>query len=206
MTENKIKKDTQDRESEAWKKLLALIDEAATDERGEFHPSKELGIDVWKKITSLPKEIYKLNKIKHLMLYGSALVRIPQEIGQLESLEKFTPYTSYGLEWYPYEILECKNLRSSTVSTRALLGNRKNKKPFPNLNDNPVEYFGGNKCSICKQKEEEDRFEQYWISAIVGTDVLPLLAIVCAEDCFAELVEPYEGSHPVPHKGGNFRL
>jgi hypothetical protein len=201
--EIKVKRDSQNRESEAWKKLLTIIDEAASDNRLEFYPSKELGIDIWKDIRSLPKEISTLKNIKHLMLYGSNLEWLPQEIGDLESLEIFTPYTSYGLRWFPYELIECENLKESTVSTRALFGNKKNRKPFPNLSKNPVEYFGGNKCSICKRNEAEMKFEQYWISTQIGTDILPLLAIVCSADCYSKLVKPHVDYYPDSHKGGN---
>ncbi len=207
MSENeiKVKKDSQNRESENWKSILDLIDKSANDKRKEFEPSKELGFEIWRDIRSLPKEIENLKNIKHLMLYGSNLERLPQEIGELKSLEKFTPYTSYGLRWFPYEISQCENLKESTVSTRALFGNKKNKKLFPNLEDNPVEYFGGNKCSICKRKEKENKFKQYWISTQIGTDVLPLLAITCSNECYAKLRKPHKDYYPTPHQGGNLK-
>lgn len=201
--EIKVRGDSQNRESEAWKKLLALIEKVVQDEREEFHPCKELGIEDWQQIRSLPKEISNLKKVKHLMLYGSSLQRFPQEIGELKSLEKFTPYTSYELSWFPYEIIECERLKESTVSTRALFGNKKNKKPFPNLAENPVKYFGGNKCSICKKEENENPFEQYWVSTQIGTDILPLLAIICSDECFSKLAKPHKDYYPTPHKGGN---
>ena len=47
----------------------------------------------WAQITELPKSIGKLKSVKHLILYGSSLVRIPPEIGEMDALEKFTPYT-----------------------------------------------------------------------------------------------------------------
>ena len=197
----KVREDIQDRESEGWYKLLDLVKTAATDEREVFNPGKELGIEIWKSITSLPREIANLKKVKKLMLYGSSLQRIPQEIGEMESLEVFTPYTSYRLRWFPYEIIDCKNLNDSSVSIRALFGNYKNKKPFPNLNNNPVQYFGGNKCSICKSLEEENRFEQYWISIKVGRDILPLLAIICSDECYLKSLESFGVNHPAPHKG-----
>ena len=204
--EIKVRKDSQNRESDAWKKLLELIEKTAEDEVEEFHPSKELGIEVWEHIRSLPKEIAKLTKIRHLMLYGSNLQRLPQEIGELKSLERFTPYTSYSLRWFPYELIQCENLIESIVSTRALFGNKKNKKPFPSLVGNPVKYFGGNKCSICKKEEVDNEFEQYWISTKVGASTLPLLAIICSEGCYNKLVKPDPNSFPYLHKGGeNFK-
>ncbi|PKH50957.1 hypothetical protein CXF68_09790 [Tenacibaculum sp. Bg11-29] len=200
--EIKIQKDSQDRESEAWRKLLKLIESVNTDGQDEFNPVKELGAEYWKHIRSLPKEIEKLNRVKHLILYGSNLTRFPQEIGKMEYLEEFTPYTSYGLRWFPFEITKCKKLKNSTVSTRALFGNFKNKKPFPDLTNNPVNYSGGNKCSLCEETESENRFEQYWISLKVATDILPLLAIVCSNECLTKLPKPEKGYYPKPHKGG----
>ena len=203
--EIKVKKDSQNRESENWKRLLALINKSVEDKRDEFHPSKELGFETWKDIRSLPREIANLENVKHLMLYGSNLERLPQEIGELKSLEKFTPYTSYGLRWFPYEIIQFENLKESTVSTRALFGNKKNEKSFPNLAENPVKYFGGNKCSICKKEENENQFEQYWISTQIGTDILPLLVISCSNECFSKLVKPHKDYYPIPHKGGSLK-
>ncbi|MEN7547555.1 leucine-rich repeat domain-containing protein [Rapidithrix thailandica] len=204
INEIKVRKDTQDRDSLAWNKLLHLIEEAIADGREEFHPAKALGLEYWKDIRTLPKEISGLKKVKHLMLYGSNLTRLPQEIGEMESLEKFTPYTSYGLRWFPYELMYCEKLRESTVSTRALFGNFKNKKPFPDLEKNPVKYYAGNKCSVCGKAENQVSFEQYWISVKVATDVLPLLAIVCSKECLEELPEPAQNYYPKAHKGGVF--
>jgi hypothetical protein len=76
-----------------------------------------------------------------------------QEIGDLESFEEFTLQTSYGLRWFPYELMNCENIISSTVSNRALFGNSKNSKPFFNLEKILLDVFGGNKCSMCKIKE-----------------------------------------------------
>ena len=56
----------------------------------------------------------------------------------MESLEEFTPYTSYKLHWFPFEITRCIKLVESTVSTRALYGNYLHRTPFPSLRGNPV--------------------------------------------------------------------
>ena len=63
--------------------------------------------------------IYTMN------LYGSGLVRIPPEVGEMTALEDFDPYTSYRLHWFPFEITRCPKLKDSRVSTRALYGNFK---------------------------------------------------------------------------------
>jgi hypothetical protein len=199
----KVRVDSQDREGDAWGALIEFIDTCAKNSEEIFRPSQQFDKNHWVHIRSLPKEIGRLKKLKHLMLYGSNLTRLPQEIGKLEALEIFTPYTSYGLRWFPYEITRCHNLRDSTVSTRALFGNTKNKKGFPDLKNNPVDYHGGNVCSICDKVEIDVRFEQYWISCRVATDVLPLLVIVCSDDCFHQIKESAPGYHSNPHKGGD---
>lgn len=66
-------------------------------------------------------------------LYGSNLKRIPPEIGQMESLEFFDPYTSYDLHWFPFEIYKCKKLKDSRISTRTLCGIIKTEWDFQNL-------------------------------------------------------------------------
>ena len=199
----KVRKDSQDRTIKVWLDLLSVIDKAEFDIIGELKIENVLNKENWNDLRTLPMEIGKLKKVKHLQLYGTNLQRFPQEIGNLESLEVFTPYTSRGLRWFPYEITRCKNLKSSTVSTRALFGNKKTKKSFPTLQGNPVKYYNGNKCSICNTLETDKSFEQYWITLWVGSDALPLLAIICSNVCFQKLPEPLEGHFPKPHKGGD---
>ncbi|MCU0542149.1 MAG: hypothetical protein MUE44_08135 [Oscillatoriaceae cyanobacterium Prado104] len=123
VTKIKLHSEQQDLECDAWKRLLELVEVAAKDEREEFAPRREMQEDDWQQIITLPATIAKLKSVKHLMLYVSNLVRIPPEIGEMTNLEKFTPHTSYRLHWFPYEITRCKQLKDSTVSTRALYGN-----------------------------------------------------------------------------------
>ena len=121
----------------------------------------------------------------------------------MTALEKFTPYTSYDLHWFPYEITQCKKLKDSTVSTRALYGNYKFRTIFPSLTEHRVQYFGENTtCSICGEAESTTAFNQVWISRWVGTDVLPLLANLCSESCFQALPSGAENYLSYPHKGG----
>ena len=197
-----IHADTQDRNSEAWRSLLNLIDEAAEDRREVFDPKKELGAELWGQIEVLPKEISKLKNIKHLLLYGSSLSRIPQEIGEMEALEEFTPYTSYKLHYFPYEITKCKKLKSSTVSTRALYGNHKNFAPFPRLKGNPVQSYDNPKCSICQKTDGVYGLSQVWVSCRVATDVLPLLVYTCSKECVEKIPSGANGYIAKHHKGG----
>jgi hypothetical protein len=125
--------EAQDTESEAWKTLLELIDNAAATGAKAFDPLRELEPGQETGIVTLPASIAKLKEVEKLNLYGSSLVRIPPEIGEMESLKEFVPYTSYRLHWFPYEITRCTKLRNSTVSTRALYGNFKFPPAFPRL-------------------------------------------------------------------------
>lgn len=200
----RIENDVQDRNSAAWKKLCEYVDKVAQEEREEFSPLEELGQELFSQIYTLPESISKLKKVKKVWLYGSNLKRIPPEIGQMESLEYFDPYTSYSLHWFPYEITRCKNLKDSRVSTRALYGNYKNRMGFPDLTNNPVHYSGESvHCSICDKLMSYEETNQVWISLTVGTDVLPLLANLCSTKCKDRLPKPPEGYIQFPHKGGS---
>lgn len=200
---HKIENDVQDRNSVAWKKLCDYVDKVATENLKEFLPLKELGQELYAQIHTLPESISKLKKVKKILLYGSNLKRIPPEIGQMESLEYFDPYTSYDLHWFPYEITNCKKLKDSTVSTRALFGNYKNRMQFPSLTHNPVRYFGETvKCSVCNKEITYEQTNQLWITLRVATDTLPLLANLCSVECEYKLPKPEIGYVQYPHKGG----
>ena len=109
-SELEVYSDNQDRDCDAWFRLLELIDKAAKDKRIKFAPKEEMPSEDWEKIVTLPREISKLKDVNILMLYRSFLEWIPPEIGEMESLEEFIPYTSYRLHWFPYEITRCKKL------------------------------------------------------------------------------------------------
>lgn len=118
-------KEQPDTQAAGWLRLLALIDEAAADGREVFKPFVEMSAAERRQVITLPPAIGRLTAVKHLVLYGTSLVRIPPEIGAITSLTTFEPYTSHRLHWYPYELTRCAGLVSSTVSTRALYGNVK---------------------------------------------------------------------------------
>lgn len=203
MNLTKIKKDNQDRNSEAWLKLCNYIDECAENGTEEFFPAKYLK-EQFSQIRTLPESIAKLKHVKKMHLYGSNLVSIPPQIGEMHALEVFTPYTSENLCWFPYEITRCKKLKDSTVSTRVIYGNKKNKKTFPDLTDNPVTYNESIiRCSICNKEMIHSETHQFWISLWVGTDVLPLLVNLCSLDCGSMLPKGAEGYIPYAHKGGD---
>ncbi|MFB7398433.1 leucine-rich repeat domain-containing protein [Streptomyces sp. NPDC056191] len=207
----------QDTSASGWRHLLELIDEAAADGREEFRPLTGLSPEERRQIITLPPSIAQLTAVKHLVLYGSNLVRIPPEIGAMTSLEEFTPYTSYRLHWFPYEITRCRKLTRSTVSTRALFGNYKLRPPFPRLQPSPdsvADLDPGNldpphwgttvthSCSVCDRPIEQSGLHQVWISLRVATDVLPLLVNACSAACVAALPDGARDYIPTPHKGG----
>ncbi|MFC6017519.1 leucine-rich repeat domain-containing protein [Plantactinospora solaniradicis] len=207
----------QDTSAPGWRHLLALVEEAAADGREEFRPLAALTPGQRRQIVTLPPSIAKLTEVRHLNLYGSNLVRIPPEIGEMTSLRQFTPYTSYRLHWFPYELTRCANLRGSTVSTRALYGNVKYRPPFPLLpppsaGDGELDpgqldpgIRGGEAvrgCSVCRQPIGQAGLHQVWISLRVGADVLPLLVNACSAECVAALPTPARDHVGVPHTGG----
>ncbi|GAA3440756.1 hypothetical protein [Planomonospora venezuelensis] len=207
----------QDTASAAWRHLLDLVEEAAADGREEFRPLAELSPGERRQIITLPPTIAKLTEVKHLMLYGSNLVRIPPEIGAMTGLRQFTPYTSHRLHWFPYELTRCPELKGSTVSTRSLYGNVKIRPPFPPLQPgrastrdldigdlDPVVWGTDaiRACSVCDRPIAETGLHQVWISSRVGTDVLPLLVNACSPACVDALPAPAEGYVPTPHTGG----
>lgn len=199
--------EVQDTNCPAWHKLLELIDRAAADGREEFSPGREMDASEWTQIVTLPPSIAKLKSVKHLVLYGSSLVRIPPAIGEMTSLEVFSPYTSSRLHWFPYEITRCKKLRDSTVSTRVLYGNYKYRPPFPRLPQILPELLPDH-CSVCEGPFQDSPPHQVWISLPVATDVLPLLVHACSEECIKRLpVLPWEQTRGPryiagPHEGG----
>jgi hypothetical protein len=91
----------QDTSAPGWTRLLELVEQAADDGREVFTPLVELTAAQRRQVITLPPTIAKLKAVKHLVLYRSDLVRIPPEIGEMDSLEEFNPYTSYRLHWFP---------------------------------------------------------------------------------------------------------
>jgi hypothetical protein len=191
----------QDTTCDGWKRMLDLVEQAARDGREEFHPRREIPAEEWPDIITLPASIAKLKAVKKLMLYGSNLVRIPPEIGEMAALEEFTPYTSYRLHFFPYEITRCRKLKNSSVSTRALYGNFKYRPPFPRLPAAPAE-LAPQRCSVCRGFFLYEAPRQVWISLRVATDVLPLLVWACSQDCIERLPKPTKGYCESPHQGG----
>lgn len=201
---SKIEQNIQDYECDAWKILCEYVDVVADKQLENFSPIEVLGAEKFAQIHTLPSSIEKLEHVKKVWLYGSALKRIPPEIGKMKSLAYFDPYTSYNLNWFPFEITYCKNLIESRVSTRALYGNYKYRNLFPSLKDNPVRYCNdAPNCSICAKVSDAHSFPQYWVTHRVGTDYMPLLVSCCSDECKSQIPEPHDGYVKFPHKGGS---
>jgi len=192
--------ESQDTECDAWKRLVDRVEQAADDQRTSFAPLREL--EDSHLIVTLPPTIAKLVAVTELVLYGSNLVRIPPEIGKMTSLRTFVPYTSYRLHWFPYEITRCTKLVNSTISTRALYGNRKHRPSFPALTaaDYPAVTRA---CSVCDQTFHDVGRHRVWISLRVATDVIPLLVNACSTTCLDRLPAPPEDYISHCHTGGN---
>jgi hypothetical protein len=196
--------DEQDITCEPWKYLLECVEQAARDGRSEFAPLRDMPWEARRQIVALPPTIAKLKAVKHLLLYRTNLVRIPPEIGEMSALEEFTPYTSYRLHWFPYEITRCTHLVRSTISTRALYGNYKFRSPFPRLSVRAQaadsKHISLQHCSVCNQPIAY--LHQAWISLRVATDIVPLLVNACSGACLQKLPHPAEQYVPYPHQGG----
>ncbi|CAM2010165.1 hypothetical protein [Acanthopleuribacter pedis] len=191
----------QDTQSPAWRTLCKLVDEAVADGRECFAPFRELSEADRSQIVTLPKSIAGLKRVKEFVVYGSSLVCIPPEIGDMTALETFTPYTSYRLHWFPYEITRCANLRRGTVSTRALFGNAKYRPMFPRLPcDIPALYPPV--CSVCRGPFAAEGPLQRWLSLRIATDVLPLLVFACSAACIQKVPKPAAGYVDHAHQGG----
>ncbi|MFE7441219.1 leucine-rich repeat domain-containing protein [Streptomyces chartreusis] len=164
---------------------------------------------------TLPESIGRLTAVRTLVLYGSNLVRIPPDIGDMTSLEEFSPYTSRRLHWFPYEITRCHRLVNSVVSTRLIDGNYKYQPSFPRLvppGDTVVDLeclaparWGTTTvrtCSVCTGPISVTGPHQAWLSRVVATDVLPMLVNACSQACLGTLQPGAKGYIPTPHRGG----
>jgi hypothetical protein len=195
--------EAQNTDCDAWEMLMALVENAASRGSEEFSPGRQMPAELWSQIVTLPASISKLTSVRTLSLYGSHLVRIPAEIGDMANLEELDLYTSYRLHWMPFEVTRCPRLKKTRFSTRALYGNFKHRPPFPRLNT--VDSKSNSKprnCSVCRKELGPDSTLQVWISLRVGTDVLPLLANVCSDECIRRLPPPARGYVNHPHTGG----
>lgn len=217
-SEVRLHDEPQDTECVAWKKLLELIEQSAADRREIFRPRDVLSRAEWREIVTLPASIATLKAVRLLNLYGSWLVRLPREIGEMESLECLRTDRSYRLHWYPYEIARCPRFQESMVMTKALYGNYMRRPPFPDLRNEacirskiPTHQYASltpwhpdptRKCSVCNRPFVDTGAHRVWITLLVAQDVLPLLVNACSPECVQRLPEPPTGYIKRPHTGG----
>jgi len=199
-----LHEDVQDLNSNAWQCINQYINDLAKVGGGcEFKPRSIMSREDWLSLITLPSTIGQLKSVVSFEIYGSAITRLPPEIGQLTFMKSFTPYTSYRLHWFPYEITRCTNLSSSTVSTRAIYGNFKHRNPFPDLRKQT--YFLQNirptVCSVCESPFAGVCITR-WVSLLVATDVLPLLVFACSPACIKKIPAPAENHVSTIHRGG----
>jgi uncharacterized protein (TIGR02996 family) len=200
--EVELHREPQDTECDPWKRLCDLIEEAAADGRTEFAPLSGLDLPALEQIVTLPRSIAKLKAVERLDISGSALVRIPPEIGEMASLKYYDAYGSYRLHWLPYEITRCAYLDDSKISTRALYGNHKYRPPFPALGEETISEPALRHCSVCGEAYLEREEFRMWTTQGIATDALPLLVNACSRACIDRLHKPPNDYVKHPHRGG----
>ena len=197
----------QDVESSAYKHLLDVIEEAAEDGRELLWPITDLGPERMTEIRELPPTISKLTSVTHVRLYGSHLIRIPPEIGRMRNLVDLDVYRSYRLHWFPFEIVRCRELRMSRISTRALYGNKDYRWDFPDLDEeDPMGWVGDGTCSVCEGPFAQGPPRLAWISQWIGTDTVPLLVRACSAACIEGLPDAHGRYVRRPHRGGRWLI
>lgn len=189
----------QDMSAPGWKTLVTLVNDDRT--ASILEPSTAMPAGQWSSIITLPVEMQILSSLQELRLYGSHLRRLPPEIGKLSALNNLDIYTSYSLHWLPYEVTRCTRLRDTRISTRALYGNINTRLPFPRLSGS-LEALQPQTCSVCDQPFEGRERKPFWTTQRIGTDVAPLLAHTCSEECTSRIPDAPEGYFARPHKGG----
>ena len=198
--ESQFHRDKNTESDRAWDIVQDVFDRVARHGNKKLILSEHMDREDYKALNTLPASIANLKDLRELVIYRSQISFLPREIMHCENLQVFTPYTSWRLHWLPYEITNCP-LKSTTISTRVLYGNYKLRPPFPNVKDKAWLWRDGKEyCSVCFK--ECDDLDQYWISQVIGTDIVPLLASVCGFVCLSALGDPANGYVPYPHQGG----
>jgi hypothetical protein len=194
----KLHDEPQDTECDAWRKVEASIERAASQGVEEFAPLRMLSPEERQWIVTLPPTVAKLKSVRRLILAGSALVRLPPELGHLH-LRELVVHPAPRLHWFPFELSRMTNVRL-TVSAHALYGNHRHRPTFPHLF--PRKLPSVRPCSVCSGSFEDHGQLRVWISLPVGGDVLPLLVQACSSKCVQRLPHAPPSYLPRPHTGG----
>lgn len=194
----------QDTSSEGWRRLLDLMHEAMERADTTFRPFLDIPLELHPQIVTLPPEIGAWSELEELLLYASPLSYLPTELGRLPHLRKLTVYTSDPLHWLPYELTRCPALHNTSLSTRNVYGNHKNRAPFPGLTAPAHQAFLSHvcpeTCSVCQARLDPERALHRWHARWVGTDIMPLLLHACSQTCVDAV--PDGPDLPRPHTGG----
>jgi len=158
---SKLHKDKRAITKRAWNIVEEIFDKAAKKGIRKLILSEHMDRADYNALNTLPASISKLKDLRELDIYRSQISFLPRQIMHCENLQIFTPYTSYRLHWFPYEMTKC-NLKQTTISTRALYGNYKLRSPFPDLSKEAWIWPDGDDfCSVCLKKGTS--LDQYWI-------------------------------------------
>jgi hypothetical protein len=199
--------EVQDTSCDAWRIVIQKIKVAMARRDTILEPLAGLDGAQRRQIITLPAGIGLLKEVRELRLYGSHLVRLPTEMAGMTGLEYLDVYTSHCLHFFPYEITQCRRLKRSRVSTRALYGNYKHRPPFPHLqlpeNREALSQLTPSFCSICAEPLGDSAPVRRWITLTVGTDWLPLLVTACSMECVKALPIPPSGYVQEAQTGGH---
>lgn len=196
--------DQQDTSAPGWLRFLDLLEEAMTRGETVFRPFLDIPLEDHAGVVTLPPEIGTYHALEELILYASPLLYVPPELGRLPNLRKFHIYTSPELHWLPYELTRCPALDNTSMSTRNVYGNHKNRAPFPDLTTPTSQAFltriRPETCSVCDATLDPAHTLHRWHSLWVGTDITPLLLHACSQACIDAV--PDGPDVPRPHTGG----
>lgn len=202
-----LHENVQDTACEAWRIVVQNIELATVRCDTVVEPLADLDATQRQQIVTLPASIEQLKEVRELKLYGSHLVRLPPEIAGMSNLEYLDVYTSRCLHFFPYEVTQCRRLKRSRVSTRALYGNYKHRPPFPHLelskNREALSRVSPSSCSVCAGPFRESGPVRRWITLAVGSDWVPLLVTACSMQCIGSLPTPPPDYVQEPHTGGH---
>eukprot|EP01083_Nonionella_stella_P300489 1026122_1 len=166
----------------------------------------------------LSERLGQLTNLKTIIITGSPIIRLPVALGQLKQLEKIDFYCSRRMKYIPYEILHCKQLRSTKMGTSRLYVNYKNGLLLPPLPkaleiENVIDSFASmldaydwpngliqiildylphTTCSNEQCKKPicfKECIHYGWTRQCPGTDTICLLAKMCSNSCINSIAD-----------------
>lgn len=188
------------------------LDEFMREERGlrELRLTGVLSPEEAMQIRALPPSLANWSgTLETLNLYGTNLVELPREVGQLRKLTTIVIHTSYCLHYLPYEVMHCPRLCHLSASPGAIYGEKGNKFPalrvpaavrtlkdlslaaclefgltipesLRELRDMAKTMFP---CSTCRQKWVGPNAALFWVTKMIGQQSMALLIHACSKEC-----------------------